>query len=133
MRGVANRSHQRGHVPPPSLPAALRLVEAHGDRVARLPPHATLLASSASCPCEIYGVGSSALSMQGHPEFGADIVTERILPALQSSGRLNAAEERAAIESFASHPLDSPAVCRMVVAFLLGGARSVPSEGQSRL
>jgi GMP synthase-like glutamine amidotransferase len=46
------------------------------DQVLELPPCATLLASSPHCPVEMFAVGETVLTMQGHPEFSNDIVSD---------------------------------------------------------
>lgn len=57
------------------LPDVLRVHVTHTQSVLRLPPGATLLASSESDPHCAYSIGSSVWGLQFHPEFDADIVT----------------------------------------------------------
>jgi hypothetical protein len=101
---------------------ALRLLESHGDCVAELGPHATLLASSPSCAHEMVLTGSNMLSLQGHPEFmDFDMcIAQRIWPAVVGERRrLSAAEQADALASFAA-PRHSRLVLECVRRFLRG-------------
>ena len=68
-----------------------RILECHQDIVSRLPPGAVHLASSELTEFEMYRIGRSVLSIQGHPEFDNETVREiiaelharKILSALQ--------------------------------------------------
>lgn len=57
----------------------LRILESHGDAVLEVPECGTLLATSASCGVEMWGVGDHFLALQSHPEFGVPEM-ELILP-----------------------------------------------------
>ena len=52
----------------------LAVQESHSQSVLRLPPDATLLASSALDPHQAFRVGPTTWGVQFHPEFDADIV-----------------------------------------------------------
>jgi GMP synthase-like glutamine amidotransferase len=43
-------------------------------QVLEVPEGATLLASSARCPVEVFALGSNVLCIQGHPEFDEEVV-----------------------------------------------------------
>jgi len=53
------------------IPYSLNILESHGDCVKELPPNTELLASSLTCPHELFVTGSrrNILACQGHPEF----------------------------------------------------------------
>jgi len=54
--------------------ASVSLYKSHGNQVLRPPPGATVLASSALTPCEMFCVGENVLAMQGHPEFSLEVM-----------------------------------------------------------
>ena len=49
------------------------------DQVIELPPDATLIARSPSCPNAIIRVGTNMLGIQGHPEFSLDFEHQLLL------------------------------------------------------
>lgn len=51
------------------LPAAFEAFTGHKEAVSRLPGHAVLLASSASCPVQAFRVGANVYATQFHPEL----------------------------------------------------------------
>lgn len=53
----------------PDLALPLHIIQVHQDQVTRLPPDATLLASSPLTPIEIFRIRDQVLCIQGHPEF----------------------------------------------------------------
>ncbi len=50
--------------------------QTHKDQVLRLPPDATILASSSKTPIEVYAVSNRVLGIQGHPEFSKEYIRE---------------------------------------------------------
>lgn len=52
----------------------LRMIENHKDSITRLPPEATLLATSAACRVQAFRVGTAAWGVQFHPEATATAV-----------------------------------------------------------
>lgn len=50
-------------------PRPLQVLQTHADIISRLPPGATLLASSPTTPVEMFHLGPRVLGMQGHPEM----------------------------------------------------------------
>ena len=81
--GVGIHEYPLTMVPPllDGAPPALKLSAMHQDQVVELPPSATVVASSEFCPNAVLVYGDTALSFQGHPEFGipfeADLVALR--------------------------------------------------------
>ena len=124
--------------PIPSLTALLaqaggvRLLEAHGDACAALPPGATPLGASASCAHEVFCCTNSrgevrALGVQAHPEFELEgDVLGRVWPA--AAHRLSPEEQAEARASYAL-PRQDRQVCRVLRAWLLGAAEA-GMEGQ---
>eukprot|EP00743_Colponemidia_sp_Colp-15_P007792 GILK01008438.1.p1 GENE.GILK01008438.1~~GILK01008438.1.p1 ORF type:complete len:457 (-),score=44.47 GILK01008438.1:208-1539(-) len=70
---------------------SLRIFEAHGDAVLSLPADATLLASSATCPVEMWGLKENVLAVQGHPEFTMALMRNKILPDMMAEDGMCAA------------------------------------------
>jgi GMP synthase (glutamine-hydrolysing) len=80
---------------------ALRVLKSHGDCVSRLPPGATLLASSSSCTNEIFAVGEQFLALQSHPEFDLEeSIMQKIWPAVVARGSLSDEEQAASLATF---------------------------------
>ena len=77
------------------VPCSLQLIESHGDAVLQLPPNAHQLGSSDTCEHELFALSNQegtecvALCCQSHPEFTAEVVLVRILPALLERGKLS--------------------------------------------
>eukprot|EP00742_Colponemidia_sp_Colp-10_P004399 GILJ01004696.1.p1 GENE.GILJ01004696.1~~GILJ01004696.1.p1 ORF type:complete len:444 (-),score=56.86 GILJ01004696.1:113-1444(-) len=65
---------------------SLRIFEAHGDAVLSLPADAMLLASSSTCPVEMWTLGENILAVQGHPEFTMALMRNKILPDMMAEG-----------------------------------------------
>eukprot|EP01083_Nonionella_stella_P096542 271430_1 len=59
----------------PSLP----ILKLHQDQVTKLPPNATVLASSWNVPIEMYHIGDNVLCVQGHPEFDNEYLKEVVI------------------------------------------------------
>ena len=58
--------------------AECHLLFSHQDQVATLPKGAELLASDSFCPHQIYSIGNHILSIQGHPEFTTNYMSNRL-------------------------------------------------------
>ena len=56
----------------------LKLCVVHYDMVTRLPPGATLVGTSTTCPVESYRIGRQVLTFQGHPEITPDFLAHYI-------------------------------------------------------
>ncbi|KAK9809562.1 hypothetical protein WJX73_001869 [Symbiochloris irregularis] len=63
---------------PERASASFQLHESHQDQIFEMPPGATLFASSAKTPIEIWGLGSTVLGIQGHPEFSTQFMRDLI-------------------------------------------------------
>lgn len=59
---------------PPTFPAFV----GHKEAISELPPGATLLASSATCPVQMFRVGENVYATQFHPELDLEGITTRI-------------------------------------------------------
>lgn len=99
------------------------MLESHGDAVTELPPGAVALGRSPTCQHEAFSIGDSVLSFQGHPEFSAALLKDRILPALRENNRLSPLEVTAALASFEEVQIHAQSNRRLVREFLLHGAR----------
>ena len=76
------------------LPDPTTVLQWHGAEVTRLPPDATLLASSAACRVQAFRVGARAYGVQYHVEIGTDTVDEwGAIPAYAESLRNAMGEE----------------------------------------
>ncbi|ROS78893.1 glutamine amidotransferase [Cellulomonas sp. PhB143] len=60
------------------LPASFSAFVGHKEACRTLPDHAVLLASSATCPVQMFRVGENQYATQFHPELDADGIAERI-------------------------------------------------------
>jgi GMP synthase-like glutamine amidotransferase len=114
-----------------AAPGGVRLLEAHGDACAALPPGAALLGASPSCAHEVFCVPDAAgapraLGVQGHPEFELEDALQRVWPRVQH--RLSAGEQEAARASFAL-PRQEREVCAALKAWLAGGSRGAGGAG----
>jgi GMP synthase (glutamine-hydrolysing) len=61
------------------LPRAFDVNASHVDSVARLPPHAEILATTALDPVAAFRVGATVRAVQFHPEFDADVMRGYLL------------------------------------------------------
>lgn len=102
-----------------SVPDAFSVRAVHQDQVVELPPGARVLASSAHCDFAAIAYGDperpDAISVQPHPEFGAEF-TEALIEV--RAGKVFpsdlAADARASIE----RPVANEAWARAIVAYL---------------
>ncbi|MDW4572246.1 glutamine amidotransferase [Microbacterium sp. M3] len=60
------------------LPATFEAFVGHKEAISRLPASATLLASSPTCPVQMFKVGENVYATQFHPELDVDGITTRI-------------------------------------------------------
>lgn len=60
------------------LPRTFSAFVGHKEAISELPPRATLLASSATCPVQMFRVGQNVYATQFHPELDLDGITTRI-------------------------------------------------------
>jgi GMP synthase-like glutamine amidotransferase len=51
------------------------LLYVHQDQVTKAPEGARIFASNSFCPIAAYTIGDHVLSIQGHPEFTAEVVS----------------------------------------------------------
>lgn len=61
-----------------ALPRTFPAFVGHKEAISVLPPTATLLASSAGCPVQMFRVGRNVYATQFHPELDLDGITTRI-------------------------------------------------------
>ena len=61
------------------MPRNFNAFVGHKEAISALPPSATLLASSATCPVQMFRVGTNVYATQFHPELDVDGITTRIL------------------------------------------------------
>ncbi len=60
------------------LPASFDAFTGHKEAITRLPGHAVLLATSASCPVQAFRIGSNVYATQFHPELDAPGLCTRV-------------------------------------------------------
>lgn len=100
----------------PEAADELCLIASHQDQVLTPPPDATVWSSSAYCPVAGLVVGERAWSVQGHPEFTADVAH----PLYEGRrGRLGDATTDLALASL-DRPVSNRDVARAVIRFALG-------------
>jgi GMP synthase (glutamine-hydrolysing) len=61
-----------------ALPPRFQAYVGHKEAVTRLPPHATLLATSPACPVQAFKVGTNVYATQFHPELDAPGIHLRV-------------------------------------------------------
>ncbi|TDE95851.1 glutamine amidotransferase [Occultella glacieicola] len=82
------------------LPTAFEAYVGHKEAVTRLPAGATVLATSATCPVQMYRLGRHGYVTQFHPEMDLASVTTRI-EVYRDSGYFDAAEVAAVLDRVA--------------------------------
>lgn len=95
------------------LPATVRLVASHQDQVVTLPDGAEVVAGTTHCPVAGYTLGPSALAVQPHPEFTAEL--SRDLIELRRN-RIGPERADAALATL-DRPLDRDRVAGWMAAF----------------
>lgn len=90
------------------------LVASHKDQVLETPPEATVWARTEGCPIAGLAVGERAWSIQGHPEFTADVAEALYKGRIE---KLGADAVGRAVESL-SQPLDNRLVAAAIVEFI---------------
>ncbi|MFO8064786.1 MAG: hypothetical protein R6V29_09175 [Spirochaetia bacterium] len=93
---------------------ALNLVYMHQDQVMELPPGALNFAETQRCPYAGFIIGETALGLQGHPEFSADLTKSLIRAKPDHYGREVATAALASLE----HHVDRAPVARWIARFL---------------
>ena len=97
----------------------VKLIDSHGDSCIRLPPHASLLASSKSCENEMYTCSGNILCCQGHPEFEYEYsIAQRIWPAVVENKRLNEEKIAAAKASFEGYSQPFGTIIMLIMEFI---------------
>ncbi|GAA1844600.1 glutamine amidotransferase [Agromyces salentinus] len=102
------------------LPRRFDALVGHKEATERLPADATLLASSAGCPVQVYRVGASGVyATQFHPEVTADEFIARA-NVYRHHGYFPAAELRAVSERLAAASVTAPQLLLRRFAELAG-------------
>lgn len=60
------------------MPATFHAIVGHQEAMSGLPPGAVLLASSATCPTQMFRIGRNVYATQFHPELDADSLAHRL-------------------------------------------------------
>lgn len=61
-----------------NVPATFRAYVGHKEALATTPPGAVVLASSPTCPIQMFRVGQNVYATQFHPELDIDVLTARV-------------------------------------------------------
>jgi GMP synthase-like glutamine amidotransferase len=87
----------------PFIKLTYSLIESHGEYISKLPSNAILLASSPSCPHELYltGAKNNILGCQSHPEFNVSYALSDASDLFLTDSHRQEAEEL--FESFTSN------------------------------
>lgn len=98
------------------MPTSFSAFVGHKEAISALPASATLLASSPSCPVQMFRVGKNVYATQFHPELDVDGIITRIR-AYASYGYFQP-EEIALVEHGVRHPLveHTPRILKNFVA-----------------
>jgi len=96
----------------------MTMVECHGDNVEVLPEGATLYGTSEATPIEVWGFNDNVLAFQGHPEFNAAIMLDKILP--EEAFRLENYEEvfSETQQSLLSGAVDTKIMSNLIINFM---------------
>ena len=99
------------------IPDLCKLYFVHQDQVVQLPPEAELLGSNDFCPNLVYTIDNRALGIQGHPEFGKDLMRELIGGREEMVG---AQVQQNAMKSLENGSPDNQLFASWIVNFLTG-------------
>lgn len=102
------------------LPETFHAFVGHKEAISQLPEAATLLASSPTCPVQMFRVGQNVYATQFHPELDVDGITTRI-HAYASHGYFAAHELELTLAAVRAAAVSHPA--RMLRAFVERYAR----------
>lgn len=102
------------------IPRTFDAFVGHKEAISALPPTATLLASSPSCPVQMFRVGHNVYATQFHPELDVDGITTRI-HAYASFGYFAADELGTTLAAVRRVPVTEPG--RMLRTFVERYAR----------
>jgi GMP synthase (glutamine-hydrolysing) len=102
------------------LPRDFGAFVGHKEAISVLPPHAVLLASSPTCPVQMFRVGRNVYATQFHPELDVEGITTRI-HAYSDFGYFAADELDLTLAAVRSVPVEHPD--RMLRAFVERFAR----------
>lgn len=102
------------------MPPAFDAFVGHKEAITRLPPSATLLASSPTCPVQMFRVGRNVYATQFHPELDVEGITTRI-HAYADYGYFAADELEATLAAVRRSPVSHPS--RMLRTFVERYAR----------
>jgi GMP synthase (glutamine-hydrolysing) len=111
------------------VPATFEAFVGHKEAISALPPHATLLASSPTCPVQAFRIGRNVYATQFHPELDADGLCTRV-DVYKYAGYF-APEEADEIKAlaYASDVRYPPAVLRAFIRAALSSERSSATPG----
>ena len=102
------------------LPETFTAFVGHKEAITSLPPRATLLASSPTCPVQMFRVGHNVYATQFHPELDVDGIETRI-HAYAAYGYFAADELDLTLAAVRSAPVTAPS--RMLRTFVERYAR----------
>lgn len=102
------------------MPRTFNAFVGHKEAIRELPPSATLLGSSPTCPVQVFRVGSNVYATQLHPELDLDGIILRIR-AYSSHGYYGPGELDVTIASARRAPVSEPS--RMLRNFVARHAR----------
>jgi len=94
------------------------LMESHGEEVVDLPAAATVCGSSKSASNEVVMYGDHILTIQSHPELTLDLMTEKILPALNSKSLLSEKDQDEMWDTFNNRQNEGPEFIKVIRSFL---------------
>ncbi|WP_127794662.1 glutamine amidotransferase [Agromyces sp. LHK192] len=103
-----------------SLPRTFNAFVGHKEAIRSLPPTATLLGSSPTCPVQMFRVGANVYATQFHPELDVDGIVLRI-HAYADYGYFGEGELEPTLAAARRAPVSHPS--RMLAAFVERHAR----------
>jgi len=93
----------------------------HQDQVLQLPPEAELLGGNDFCPNLFYTIDNKVLSIQGHPEFGTEIMGKIVHGRKEM---VSAQVYQSALNSLDNGKPDNQLLAQWIVNFLISSAKS---------
>jgi GMP synthase (glutamine-hydrolysing) len=91
------------------MPQTFEAFVGHKEAISVLPPSAVLLASSPTCPVQMFRVGANVYATQFHPELDVDGITTRIL-AYASHGYFETDELQLTLDAVRRAPVSHPSL-----------------------
>lgn len=85
-----------------TAPETIALLYSHQDQVVKLPENAEIILGDSFCPVAGFVIGSQLMTLQGHPEFSIDYISEILRRRRQLIGEEKADQALASSQNYTS-------------------------------